>query len=1174
MWWQGFCCRFTSQRLISCVCILAIFVILGVFFQLFSISNEDNSNSTLLIDNSFAGSALRLSRRRARERAADSHDEKPEYASLQKQARDDAAIRRSAAAAAALTASKASDDSSIQIRSKRKLARLKHQRLSIVSKLLSAPITTSSLEDTSGSIIISNLATIIAAQDESIKVLVSVGNESQIRTLNVRKTAPARLLALENQSPWGRAIGFGHYTQETEIVHPDVGLACGSDELNGDGKTGGFKCVYMPAPGGSAQCCCSDVRQRTIIDGLTNVPKEDVDAGCLTSLYGRHVDLEWASSIDRVWTGPFPLCRHEYTCFPSVVIAGSQKSGTTALFGYLLHHPNFQPSIRKEVHYFDRNSRKGLPWYLRNMPALPTPPLISESDSPQEWSDWRKYVGTHIVGEASPSYILGVGIAANIKRVLPHAKVIVMLRDPVHRTYSEIMMKKRRVANQRRHNSVQSMQPLVDVVHACFARGTKPLASITIQALSVISSKRFRNLQKRATLLLANASRLVVEYSTQTRNVGLLKSQMDPDIEIPKALEINTKTTVSATLENGHLYPAPDEIQATLPKKDIVREVESLTELSTAYMSAALRLLYVPLHEPMDEDRESSISPATAERDSSIAFRNYAAVFDALHRPVDALGRPRGSDKAVMILVATAWNQFIDDLIDLPLFLSPAYRLHKRHTPGIIPNSPPFMFDTNGLATSGAVASRVLTALSRFWDAYGGNVSEICVTQDVMTDPGLSPLSRIGKHVSTNLERCLIDRAGRPDPDILPDKEESHNKPFISSLLGWGGSAPKSFFSRGDDIKELKKTSTEEKNTFESLFGSISSLVDRASEASVGAPSGWIGKSFPELVNSLIRIAVKALMPAIVANSGIDLSNDEDIVEEDFTTLEDINAAIAAGVIKNDIKAIEEKEENKEKEEETSIKVDPSFSGLVETPQLTRLNSQLLRCFSDPAILNKQEPRYESIREINEIIRDEISAIKACSISDITPQDARLQLILQAKGIPESKMNVNDLHPVITKNLVQDGIASLLNDGFVLNSDSKECWKDGSTSNIAVDFVYRSIYARQIAELYASIGRKNVLVLADTDLRKKPQETMNLLCDFLSLPRIEITKEIEEKGVERAFEAAYPQFGLRTGWQLQGDYEPMNESIKSLLTSFFTPYNRALYEYLGKDLQWSRSKED
>ena len=77
----------------------------------------------------------------------------------------------------------------------------------------------------------------------------------------------------------------------------------------------------------------------------------------------------------------------------------------------------------------------------------------------------------------------------------------------------------------------------MDVVHTCFTPVTKPLASITIQSLSDISSKRFRNLQKLVTLLLANASRLVAVYSTQTRNAGLLKSQMDLDIEIPKSLD-------------------------------------------------------------------------------------------------------------------------------------------------------------------------------------------------------------------------------------------------------------------------------------------------------------------------------------------------------------------------------------------------------------------------------------------------------------------------------------------------------------------------------------------------------------------------------------------------------------------------------------------------------------
>jgi hypothetical protein len=1164
------CCRFTSQRLIACVCILSIFVLIGVFVQLI-VLNQSTEESSSSIDNSFASSALRLSRRRARERAVDSHDEKPEYASLQKQARDEAAQRRNAVAAAK-AATAAGDE---KAPGKRKLVNLKHQRLSPVTKLLLSPLATSS---DGGSFDKSTLDTILEAQDESIRVLVSVGNESQVRTLNLRRTAPARLLPIETQSSWGRSIGYGHLSSETNIIHPDVGRSCGSDELNGDGKTGGFKCVFMPAPGGSAQCCCSDARAAAV-NGVTHeLPKEDYEAGCLTSLYGRRVGLEWASSSDRVWTGPFPLCRHEYTCFPSVIIAGSQKSGTTALFGYLLHHPNFQPSIRKEVHYFDRNTRRGLPWYLRNMPALPAPPASPEKDTPEEWSDWRRYVSTHIVGEASPSYVLGVGIASNIKRVLPHAKVIVMLRDPVHRTYSEIMMKKRRVANQRRHNKAESIKPLVDVVHACFARGTKPLATITMQALSVISGKRFRNLQKRATLLLANVTKLVLEFSASKNARAVAAAPKDQ-------ITSNAKVLLSTQDVEGHLQPAPNEPLAPPPKKDIVREIESLTELSTAYMSAALRLLYVPPTEPKDEDRSSSKSPGSAERDSSIAYRNYVSAFDALHRPVDALGRPRGSDKAIMVLVSTAWNQFIDELIDLPLFLSPSYRLHRRHTPGMVPTKPPFKFDTDGLATSGAVAARVLSALSRFWDAYGGNVSEICVMQDVMTDPGLAPLTRIGKHVSSNLERCLINRVGRPDPDAPPDKDQ-HDK---QSLLGWGVS--NALFGGGGDRSSSDRKGPEKAvdekppSLSESLVQSVTRLIERASDGSSGSPSGWIGKAFPELVNALVRVAVKSLMPAIVANSGVDLSDTEDIDEDDFATLEDINAAIAAGVIKNDREGKTEDEKDEEGEEEgkdidgadaiINSKRSSSF-GLVETPQLNRLNAQLIQCFSDPAVLNKQEPRYESLRPINEIVRDETTAIKACSVSNLSPKEARDQLIAQAKGVPELMQSKDDLHPLPAPQgfvaSIKGSSASLLNDGFVSGDESKDCWKYGSTSNIAVDFVYRSIYARQIAELHASVGRKNVLVLADVDLRKKPQETMNIICDFLSLPRIEITNDIEEKGVESAFEAAYPQFGLRTGWQLQGDYEPMSEPIKSLLTAFFTPYNRALYEYLGRDFEWLSSE--
>jgi hypothetical protein len=220
------CCRFTSQRLIACVCVLAIFVLIGAFVQLLALSNETSESGSSSIDNSFASSALRLSRRRARERAADSHDEKQEYESLQKQARDEASQRRNAAAAAKAASAAGGGEGASK---KRKLVNLKHQRLSPVTKLLLAPLASSS---EGGSFDKATLETIVEAQDESMRVLISIGNESQVRTLNLRKTAPARLLSIEKQSSWGRFIGYGHSTSETEIIHPDVGRSCGSDELN------------------------------------------------------------------------------------------------------------------------------------------------------------------------------------------------------------------------------------------------------------------------------------------------------------------------------------------------------------------------------------------------------------------------------------------------------------------------------------------------------------------------------------------------------------------------------------------------------------------------------------------------------------------------------------------------------------------------------------------------------------------------------------------------------------------------------------------------------------------------------------------------------------------------------------------------------------------------------
>lgn len=106
---------------------------------------------------------------------------------------------------------------------------------------------------------------------------------------------------------------------------------------------------------------------------------------------------------------------------PDFLIIGAQKSGTTYLYGLLNSHPQVEPPARKEVHYFDspRNFRKGLDWYRSFFPS-------SEAAR-----------GGFITGEASPYYLYHPHAPRRAAEVVPEARLIAVLRNPVDRAYSE-----------------------------------------------------------------------------------------------------------------------------------------------------------------------------------------------------------------------------------------------------------------------------------------------------------------------------------------------------------------------------------------------------------------------------------------------------------------------------------------------------------------------------------------------------------------------------------------------------------------------------------------------------------------------------------------------------------------------------------------------------------------
>jgi hypothetical protein len=103
---------------------------------------------------------------------------------------------------------------------------------------------------------------------------------------------------------------------------------------------------------------------------------------------------------------------------PNFMIIGAAKSGTTSLFQYLAKHPDIIPSNKKEPLYFSVEQRRGLKWYLHNFPL-------------------KEEKKERLTFEASPSYLYYKQGLKRIGRFFPDIKLIILLRDPVERAFSQ-----------------------------------------------------------------------------------------------------------------------------------------------------------------------------------------------------------------------------------------------------------------------------------------------------------------------------------------------------------------------------------------------------------------------------------------------------------------------------------------------------------------------------------------------------------------------------------------------------------------------------------------------------------------------------------------------------------------------------------------------------------------
>jgi len=107
-------------------------------------------------------------------------------------------------------------------------------------------------------------------------------------------------------------------------------------------------------------------------------------------------------------------------CGPRGFILGAMKAGTTSLNSYLRQHPQVLPTARKEIRFFSSDDLYdlGIDWYQSFFPPTPL-------------------TGQYLSVDATPAYLRSALAPGRLQQHYPHAKLMVLLRNPVDRAVSQ-----------------------------------------------------------------------------------------------------------------------------------------------------------------------------------------------------------------------------------------------------------------------------------------------------------------------------------------------------------------------------------------------------------------------------------------------------------------------------------------------------------------------------------------------------------------------------------------------------------------------------------------------------------------------------------------------------------------------------------------------------------------
>jgi len=109
-------------------------------------------------------------------------------------------------------------------------------------------------------------------------------------------------------------------------------------------------------------------------------------------------------------------------CLPYFVILGAARGGTTSMWQYLVQHPQIKAGKSKQSHFFSDQEKwnQGFNYYFNFFPR-------------------NTNASYFVTFEASTFYLSSYIAPSRMSRILPNAKLILLLRDPVERAYSQFL---------------------------------------------------------------------------------------------------------------------------------------------------------------------------------------------------------------------------------------------------------------------------------------------------------------------------------------------------------------------------------------------------------------------------------------------------------------------------------------------------------------------------------------------------------------------------------------------------------------------------------------------------------------------------------------------------------------------------------------------------------------